>query len=365
MVMVEISNMAHPRKPHRSLRHPAASDGLKVALGAAAVGAAAAAGKVGLEKVREDGSGGSGGPSRKYRLRDKESLGEGMRRIALGRIDHALDELRGGADDRAAAVHEARKDLKKLRAVVRLVRDEIGDELYREQNARFRDLGRKLSGARDAQVRLETLDELIEQTRLEPGSVSGLCDGLESERARQAEIASDELLEGVAAELDAEREEIASWPVEGEDWNIVGPGLKRIYRRGRNRFEDVVVEPSTENLHEWRKRAKDLWYGFRILRPAWTPVMEDYTDAADRLSDLLGDDHDLAVLAATARDRAGAFNGDGLEQLLEAVGERRAELQSEAIPMGRRLYAEKPGAFADRIESWWRAWRGISPVTVS
>jgi CHAD domain-containing protein len=336
-----------------------ANEGVKVAVGAAAVGAVAAAGKVGLDKMRSNGEGGSGGPSRKYRLRKKESLGEGMRRIALGRIDHARDELRGGASDRATAVHEARKDLKKLRAVLRLVRDELGEEDYRDQNRRFRDFGRALSGARDAQVRLETLNELLERSgnRLESSGVSEFRNGLETEREQQAAAVDDRVLERVAAQLDAAREEVSAWPLEGDDWNIVGPGLRRVYRRGRNQLAGVIEEPSTENLHEWRKRAKDLWYAHRILGRTWPEVMEGLTDEADELSDMLGDDHDLAVLAATARERAGDFDGDGLELLLEAVGERRAELQGDAIPLGRRLYADKPGAFVQRSESWWRAWK--------
>jgi CHAD domain-containing protein len=344
-----------------------ANDGVKVALGAAAVGAAAAAGKVGLDKVRADGADDSGGPTRKYRLRKKESLGEGMRRIALGRLDHAVDELRGAARDRPAAVHEARKDLKKLRAVLRLVRDELGDELYREQNTRFRDLGRSLSGARDAEVKLETLDALVERSGngLARDRVKEVRQELEAERGQQAETVDDELLEHVAARLEGERDGISSWPLEGDDWSIVGLGLRRVYSRGRRRFEDVVPEPSTENLHEWRKRAKDLWYAHRILQPTWPEVTDAMVEEADKLSDLLGDDHDLAVLAATARERAAAFDGDGLEILLEAVDQRRAELQADAIPLGRRLYAEKPGCFARRSQSWWRAWRGISPVTVS
>jgi CHAD domain-containing protein len=340
-----------------------AKDGVKVAIGTAAVGAAAAAGKVGLDKVRSNGADGSQGPSRKYRLRKKESLGEGMRRIALGRIDHALDELRGGAGDRATAVHEARKDLKKLRAVLRLVRDELGDELYREHNTRFRDLGRTLSGARDAQVRLETLEAVIERSSngVDTDRVSEFKKGLDAERKQQSEVVDDRLLEQVAAQLESEREEVSAWPVEGEDWSIVAPGLRRVYGRGRDRFEDVVREPGTENLHEWRKRAKDLWYALRILEPTWPEVMDAVRDEADELSDMLGDDHDLAVLAATARERAGAFDGDGLELLLEAVDERRAELHRDAIPLGRRLYADKPGAFTNRSEAWWRAWRGLTP----
>ena len=78
--------------------------------------------------------------SRAYRLKPKESLPEGIPRVARGRIDHAVDELRGKTDSSAdEAVHEARKDLKKLRALLRLARGELGESSFARENTCFRD----------------------------------------------------------------------------------------------------------------------------------------------------------------------------------------------------------------------------------
>jgi hypothetical protein len=51
-------------------------------------------------------------------------------------------------------------------------------------------------------------------------------------------------------------------------------------------------------LHEWRKRAKDLWYHHRLLKDAWPGPVKAFADEADQLGKLLGDDHDLATLSA-------------------------------------------------------------------
>src|ERR671911_3201873 len=97
--------------------------------------------------------------SMKYRFVAGETVTEGLRRIARGRIDHALDELRGETDSSPSeAVHEARKDTKKLRALLRLVRYDIGEKAYRRESAAFRDAARELAGARDADVMITTLD---------------------------------------------------------------------------------------------------------------------------------------------------------------------------------------------------------------
>jgi CHAD domain-containing protein len=85
--------------------------------------------------------------SRSFRFTPGEPVPDEVRRVARGRIDHALDELRGRSDSsREEAVHEARKDMKKLRALLRLVRGELGDDVYRAENACFRDTARRLAG---------------------------------------------------------------------------------------------------------------------------------------------------------------------------------------------------------------------------
>ena len=91
-----------------------------------------------------------------FKLKKKESEAEGIRRVAHERIEDATGLLRDQDADPVEAVHEARKDMKKLRSTLKLVRPAIGDETYQRENGRFRDAGRALSDVRDAQVRAET-----------------------------------------------------------------------------------------------------------------------------------------------------------------------------------------------------------------
>ena len=99
---------------------------------------------------------------RVLRLKEGESLTEAIARVARGRIDHALDELRGKSDSTPVeAVHEARKDMKKLRALLRMTRGELGDaHLPPARTLCFRDAARELAGVREADVMLDTLRTL-------------------------------------------------------------------------------------------------------------------------------------------------------------------------------------------------------------
>jgi CHAD domain-containing protein len=283
---------------------------------------------------------------RKYRLERDEPVPEGVVRVAHGRIDDAIDELDDKTDSSTEeAVHTARKDMKKLRALVRLVRGEIGDEVYRRDSAAFRDAGRELSGVRDADVMLATLDSL----GLPAKETGPLRQALEAHRLRTAAGGGEQAAAGAIAILEPARARVERWPLESDGFEGLRQGLRRIYRRGRRDFRTARTEPTAENLHEWRKRTKDLWYHLTLLEEAWPPVMLALADEAHELSDRLGDDHDLAVLLDWAREHADAA-------VIEAtVGERRQALQREAFDFGERLYADKPKVFVGRLERWWDA----------
>jgi CHAD domain-containing protein len=115
------------------------------------------------------------------------------------------------------------------------------------------------------------------------------------------------------------------------------------------------ADSSDENVHQWRKRAKDLWYQLRIVRDAWPALLGETIDQAHELTDLLGDHHDLAVLADDLRSRGDLDDRGAFE---DAIEKRQHELLGAALGIGRRLYAEKPKAFKRRIKRYWRAWRG-------
>jgi CHAD domain-containing protein len=298
--------------------------------------------------------------SRAYRLKEREPLSKAVGRIARGRIDHALDELRGNSDStHEEAVHEARKDMKKLRAVLRLVRGELGDRVYRAENAGFRDTARELAGVRDADVMLATLGDLEERYGQLPGAAGRLRPALVAHRFR-ASAGSLKPASNAAAEILSEaRGRVDDWPLETDGFEAFEAGLGRIYRQGRRDLKAARKLPSAEHMHEWRKRVKDLWYHVTLLQDVWKPVMSSLADEAHELSDRLGDEHDLTVLLEWAHGHASDLDGSdpvlrGFDVILDS---RRRELQEQAFEYGARLYADKPSVFVARLEGWWEAAR--------
>ena len=300
----------------------------------------------------------AGATDRSYRLHGDEEAGAELRRAAHGRIDAALERLRRDTrTDVATAVHDTRKDMKKLRSLLRLVRDGLGEQRYRAENDRYRDAARQLSPAREAEVNLATLAALRKRYADEAPAAETLRRALELEHERVAVEgdALDERVAQVTEAIAAGATDIDDWPLDGDDFDLVQAGIERAYRRGRRGLRRVRDDPTAENVHDWRKRVKDLWYQLRLLQDAWPAVLKASAAEAHELADLLGDHHDLSVLVAKARDQA---PDDPDTEMLAALGERRqAELLDAALQLGDRLYAEKPDQFTRRVQRYWRAWR--------
>jgi CHAD domain-containing protein len=298
-----------------------------------------------------------------YTLVLDETVTDGVRRVVAEQIDGAIASIDDPETDRHDAVHDVRKRMKRIRAVLRLVRPVLTAH-DAEENAFFRDTARALSVLRDAQSVLEALDDLVEDLaadvdrepfrRVRAGLVAR-CDG-----AAGGEETLPERLADARARLDSALGRIADWTLDAHGYDAVEGGLAKTYGRARRRLEEVRAEPDRpdEAHHEWRKRVKDHRYHMRLLAPLWGPVLEARRAELHRLTDLLGDDHDLVVLRERLVARPEEHGGAAcVEAVLERIAPRSAALRREARPLGRRLFAEKPRRLADRFRTYWQATR--------
>ena len=340
----------------------------EAAAAVALTGAAAIGGKLAVDKVsarrREE-------TEREYRLGRAEFVPDGMRRIARGQLDAGIEELAGQPNRRLdEAVHETRKRLKRLRAALRLERSAIGTETYRRENAGFRDVGKTLSGPRDAKVLIETLDALGERFGDEvPQDATGPLRArfVQTHKRALTKLRRDgATIEAARVELEEARERSAAWTFDADGFDALRPGLERIYQRGRRSMRAAAKEPSDENLHEWRKRSKDIWHAAQILRPAAPKRMKKFAKRAHRLSDLLGDDHDLAVLRAQVEQAGGSFEHEaGQAALLAVIDRRRRSLQRDAFKLGAKVYGASPKRFGRSIERGWNKRAAAHPRPVA
>ena len=281
-----------------------------------------------------------------------------MTRVAREQLRDALDHLVAVEGKRERRVHEARKCMKRLRGLVRLVRYDLGEDNYLRENATFRDAANLMSGLRDAAVRVQTLDKLIEYcgTNVPRSRFSSVRWWLVQRRRSAYTVSTDgRAVQQAVGELEHSYARASAWSIADDDWLGMSTGLKRIYARGRREYGEVYREPSNEGFHDWRKSVKYLWYHSQLLN-AGNPQMFDVIAAElDHLGEVLGDDHDLVLLEKTLADEYPKGIGPSTTRALRTrISAMRRQLRRTARALGSRVYVEKPRAFEARLQARWR-----------
>jgi hypothetical protein len=293
-----------------------------------------------------------------YRLKSGEPLAGGFHRIFREEIESALQETRPAPKKRGQAVHEFRKHLKKLRAALALVSDEVGKNRHANEDRCVRQVGKLVADLRDAYVRFQTVVQLREKFRGR---------GFEKVFQHTEELLALELASFTAASAGWEKQavrslkalmkRIACWQLEDLRWKQIRGAVAGSYRRGRSGLRDVLDDPAPKNLHGWRREIKTLWYQLRLLTPLDRVVFEEIANEADMLGELLGQHHDfIFLLSRLDMEQADKSLRDERTKLEKAVRRRTRKLERDATELGRRFYAESPKSFAKRVSIFTRHW---------
>lgn len=292
-----------------------------------------------------------------YRITEGETVEQAVRRIASEQIEKAAAEIEDDSLGLHETVHEFRKRCKKMRGLVRLVRPAF--PAYSDENAWFRDRSQQVSDVRDATSVQQCLDALIARYRDDLGDqpFTEVRSWLAQRRKELShETDTQTQLRAFRDDLLGARNRVAGWDLNDPGIPAIRAGVEKTYRRARKGMHRAAADPTVANFHEWRKRVKYYRYQARLLTPAWPRVLRALHVESRRLSDLLGDDHDLAVLRETVV--AGEALGEPVEHaaLLALIDRRSAELRAWSLTLGRRLFRTGPRRQGDWIEAVLAAW---------
>ncbi|MGD0666225.1 MAG: CHAD domain-containing protein [Bryobacteraceae bacterium] len=293
-----------------------------------------------------------------YRLQPGEAVPVGLRRIAREELSSAAGGLRQAtARTRDDAIHEARKSVKKVRAILRLMRVELG-RTYTVENRRLRNEACRLSVYRDATVMIETLDQLRDRgTDDRAGRALAVIRRglLENKRRHQRGDRMTSAMRRVADALLAASSRVDRWRLVMDGPVALAPGLETAYRRGRSALADARRHPRPEYCHEWRKRVKDHWYHLRLLEERWNAAARAREKDLKALESWLGEHHNLEVLSTRLAAKAVRQRTPDAAKLCRGlIGEMQRELRHKALALGQRLYRERPELFRRRLLELWR-----------
>ncbi len=294
-----------------------------------------------------------------------ETLSEGLTRVVDAQFGITLAVAEAPRDEQAAAVHETRKAIKRLRAMLRLVRDSISHDSYHTDNAVLKLIAAELGAVRDSWVMSQILDRLLPHDSEAAATVDVLVDRLQERYLAEstAILGNEAHMASIVDQLVNARERAARWSVVAGEQSVplphefatVAPGLQRVYKRGRRGMRIVADSPTDTLLHVWRKRAKYLRHQVEALNILDPPQLAAMEADLERLTDLLGDDHDLAVLLARFSDDPQLTGDLEINLVIDAVWRTRHQLQADAIELGRKLFADHSSIFLAYIERIWGA----------
>lgn len=295
-----------------------------------------------------------------FQLKANESVSEGITRNVRHQIEKALTRLGAKADSHEASdsqtevLGEVRKCFKRIRAALRLVREELGDDRYHEENYCFRDAARPLTQVRDAGILIETADALRQQfPKAIPAatflSIRGALVANRDEVSRRV-LQEDKAFAKVRDVAARALERLPDWKLERDGWAALEAGMRRVYREGHRALALAAENSSVENLHEWRKQTKYLWHQLQLVEPSLTGSDQGLVEKTHHLSTLLGEDHDLAVLRGTLAVDPLTYGGHRvLKGFFVLIDRRRRDLERQAFALGREVYKDSPQIFARRI----------------
>jgi len=292
-----------------------------------------------------------------FLIKSDESVTHGLRRLAAKNLRAAAAELERGAASDDVAIHEARKRVKKVRALAHLVKSDRGQHL-KGSRKRLRAVNRSLSALRDADATLEIFDTIRQHypavvnehtfARVRRTLARYQRDAIQAAR-------DDRLFDRTASILRALEKRSKRWRTRHDNFGALARGIRSTHRRGRQVMERAVDNGSDADFHAWRTQIKRLWYELRLLGAAGG-VQKDIAalQAAERL---LGDDHNITVLCARLNDLAASPPAAEIEALRAAAERHQRQLRRKAIAKARPIFTMPAKDYVDKTKRAWRRWR--------
>jgi CHAD domain-containing protein len=283
-----------------------------------------------------------------YHIEKGESLATAFGRIAAEEIDLAMAQSR--RLHRGEAVHNARKALKRLRALLRSLRVAFPKKLFRAENRHIAATCRRISPLRDVHVQLRTLGKL-------KAAAGPAGDHIRRQLLRQQSSfirRIPALRKTVRALLDVSRQSLASWPLRKATAEDLASGLKRIYKQGREAFKTARKSPTPGHLHAWRKKTKSLGYGLEMIKNLGSGELSKMIRSSDILTEALGDDQDLFMVLRALDKEHRSNPASDFDRLANRISLKRAKRQKRAFKLGEKVYGEKSGGFEKRLDRYLR-----------
>lgn len=288
-----------------------------------------------------------------HHLTHREPIARQLHRMVQDDIALAVEALRPAAPD-ADAIHEARKSVKRVRAMLRLLERPLGRD-YHFDGQLLRQAAHALAALRDADATTETLRSLRSRfpSVLTAPVVSTVARGLRG-RKRRVRLRAGHSLRMARRALEEAARSVPAHVARAGNFHQVREGALRGYRRSRKALLELGDDSGAARFHRWRLRLKEHWYHVRLFE-GMHAMPRSRARALERLEGWLGDDHNLAMLRGVILANPARYgNARTTALVLGCITKSQARLRAQALRLGRRMFSERPRDFDRALSAWWR-----------
>lgn len=268
------------------------------------------------------------------RISRSASIEAELRRIGRAEIDFALAQVRGVESKPVRAVHECRKAIKRLRALVRLC--SVHADACRAADRTLRDAGRLLADARDtAVIRRTATDLCADDAPPEPIDL-----GAEF----QAAAPRDKIMRRVTGLLREARSEIdRCFAGSGTTHESLGASIDRTYRKTGRRMNRFRARDSQSRAHGWRKSVQRYANQLRLMAELWPDRTTAELESLEALAKCLGEYNDLTILRGVLDGAQIGPDKHWRAAVRRLARSRQRALRARSLSLGEPLFGA-PGA---------------------
>jgi hypothetical protein len=299
-----------------------------------------------------------------YRLRPGKPIAQEVVRIADRQLALALAGLRIAADsENNSAVHATRRHIKKIRALMKLVRRALGRRHYGAANRHLRAVNRLLAPVADGQAVLETLARVAARYRdeLPRDVVADVHHSLvRRDTMAREQAAVNDVARTAARLLRRERDRVRHWELSERGFGAVAEGYERTVTAGRRAMVKAANGQGDE-YHTWRQRVKEHWLQIRLLQERCGNRLGADERRLEELDGLLGECHNCVILRDAVRSDSTLTRTDAA-RCLRVVRRYEHTLRRAAHQLGAKVYQDTPAQDAARVHRLWRSARRATPV---
>lgn len=287
-----------------------------------------------------------------FEISNQENFSEGISRI-LNELHIKSTRLILARSRQHISIHELRKNIKKIRGILRLMRYEIGGKKYRKLNRKYRQLAQDIAVLRDDTSQIELLSGMLpkDKSAIVRRSINRAIRTIETKRKTAfKDFYTNDQHQYISREFNDLNIKNQELNISGNPDLFILKGLYKIHSNALKAFRATLSTNDAEVYHNLRKQVKYLMYNLRIISPANPIFFKAYLSKLNQLSTLLGKLHDLDLFNEHIHQRTIIqFKPEEKKEMLKIIYGNRYYLKKRIRLIGSQVFDKKSKDFRNRL----------------